>query len=396
MKKKLLFLLFLLGFFFYMPNAYAEYFSVCDSCDYQTLDQALTAAENSSNTDAVFIYLYTSGPFTVSNHNLNRFIEIFSANNDNVVISGGGSTINSMGIRFNGASYYYYGYLNNLSLSDITFRSDNLDSNFLLSIGYFNQAEMSNVVVKTTSSCDASYCEGIELYSQGTSTLDSVTVDGFMFGVRGGATIKNSDLAGNLFSLYSEGNTIKLENTKLSYIYGANGNFKFDLDDVKKIIVEDISDIHTDLQWIDYISRLGSLYDSGDYEDNLRIVSYGGLYGTVKKNATIESPNSTINLLDAFFGDDSFSLSDFDIDVSNDEVMVVENGVAKPLKNGKCTISLINKDTDMEYRLTVNVSGFETTPKVNPKTKNTILAILLVLLLMVTSLGSLFMKKRHN
>ena len=398
MKKKLLFLLFLIGFFFYIPNVFADSFSVCrDGCSYSTLDDALTAAENvSDSNNTSYIYLYDYDTFTVSNnHNLNSFVYIYTTNNSNVTIDGGGFTINTVGMVIYGSNYYYSGYTNNLHLNNINLRtSGTLDNLAVLGLYSFNQVNVSNVEVKITSQ-NSPYSTGFEIYNYGTSTLDSVKVDGFVYGVRGNVTIKNSDLTGSLFSINADGSTIKLENTKTSYIYSNNGNVKLDLDDGRKIIIEDTLYINSEQQYYEFLSRFGRLYQNGDYEENLRIATYGSLNGTIKKTTDIGSPNSTIDLLDAFFGDDSYSLSDFDIDISNDEVLTIENGTIKPLRNGKCVITLVEKATDMEYRLTINVSGFET-PKTNPKTNNSVLVVVLVLFLMITSLGSFFMKKRHE
>ena len=303
-KKKILFLLFLFGFFFYMPNVFADEFDVCrDGCDYQTLDQALTAAETTNN--VVYIRVYDYDSYTITNHSFNHYVNIIFDDDrgGTITIDGNGSTL-----RSNYEIQFYANYGNHdLKLNNIQFVSNYLYDQYFLSIYYFMNIEMSNIQVKAMDT-DSTWSIGINIENNNESLVfDSISVEGFSTGISlylcSSTTIQNSDLIHNIFSLSKyDYNHVKVINTDLSFVYLCNSSLRIDDLGSKTIKTEEVPYFNSDSEWQQWNEQVSRKYDNKEYEDYLYIYYEGAVSASqFKKSVTIK--DDSFNLLDVWFYD---------------------------------------------------------------------------------------------
>ena len=383
-----------------MPNDFADAFYVCRSYYYGTyasLEDALSDAENFN--DSVSIYIYESGSYTISSHTFNNsvYIYVYDENAGTITIDGNGATIQS-----NYMIEFYDDYENHkLEIKNVNFISNYFYDNEFLYVEYFKDVEISNVSVKALDT-DSDWVYGIYLYENyGTNIIDSFSAEGVIAGIYVdycSATVQNSDLTGVIYSVYVDDASAKLINNELSFIYLEDGG-SIKIDDLgdKTIKFKNLN-FNSPSEWDQWVDQLHRIFNNKEYENYLFINYYNDGMGSsqIKKSMTIK--DNSFDLLDVWFYDNGYRISDFDIENFNDEVVSIEDGVVKPLKGGKSTIILTDKNTGHEYRLSLTVDIPKNDPApiiVNPKTMNSLIVVGFVLLFMIGSLGTMIFKKQH-
>ena len=416
-----------------------NYITVCQSgCDFDSLDDALTNIEeentsglyfgDNAGVDTVAIDIKDNRTYKIGDHILLARVGIYTSIENNVInIDGEGSTIiNYFGLGFLGEPYI--SKVQVYTLSKLNLKNLKIYSNWNAELFFYNIREFTLDNVEIINLAREFLAEAIEnseiaMESQssmvglrivdcGKQTIKNSKIEGFTLGIVSDrfddvpftdftATIDNSDLHNNFLSMEvdNERENDNLEyniiNSKLTSILAVNSTVNVDKSNK---IVNDLTLYETD-------PNTGEEVVKDIIKRNVKSCTFEELAGSMDYNFLasntmyLTTENGKINFTNedsAMKGDTTKDLSElFPMDntveysyaFDDNSIAKIVNGKIVGLKKGTTTLTVTDPNTNVTYRLTVNIDDVT-----NPNTSKSAIIVMLVFIISTSLLMTRFIK----
>lgn len=363
-------------------------YSVCSSeCDFTTLDQALSAAEDATST--AFIRVYSEETQVLTDHTLSHMVHIDF--DQNGTIDGNGSLIKSENV-FSAMSndMLKINNVNFLYTRDINDEREGFEGANFVVIGGM-KAHLTNINI---SSLNAVSCNtrlvGLNASMRSYSIIENVNVSNFSIGVfanKSTITINNCDLHNNSISVHALKKAVisncKLYNLFVEMDLELKDNNDFGNAKVRFITSDEFVHFNNDICAFSDEPALN--IDRSD-ESTMYPIS-------IEKDLEIDlNKQKNINDMLSIFKDKKDDNEDFTYNSSNPNVVSVSNNKIQFRKVGTATVSAVSEPTGEEYTLNFRIVQ----PVSNPSTGYSFIALIVgICLVIVASTYSFVLKKKQ-